>query len=187
MSLTVICAASKELLRTESHRHCVMLTLVCHKHNLTNVAYFPMASQYSSHGGKWVLHLKFSRVMLPLKCLPWANGTLAITWIWTYLNYWLRTAKEGTGKRPLLNHEEMYQYESIHQKTALWRTSKHINCFEDFKSMSPADSPLCWNTRFTLLVPFKHNTIVLTLSGISLAMVAFGIWSKLMQCSCAFR
>ena len=63
--------------------------------------------------------------------------------------------------------EEQSQHESVPHKAQ--DTSKEISCFEAFKSMNPADSPLHWWTRLTWLAPPKCNSIVLALGEINLA------------------
>lgn len=63
--------------------------------------------------------------------------------------------------------EEQSQHESVPHKAQ--DISKEISCFEAFKSMNPADSPLHWWTRLTWLAPPKCNSIVLALGEINLA------------------
>ena len=148
----------------------MLLRLVWCKSKLTNVAYFLIASQYLSHLRKWFLDLTFRGWLFLL------NG-FHVLWNLchprdlNYLKTEVKNCQRGEREHPLLDPRmrnlsvNLY----IRRLRALRRLSKEVSCFEGFKSRSPADSPLCWWTRFTWLVPSTYNTIVLSLSGINLA------------------
>lgn len=117
-----------------------------------------------------VPELNLSKVIIALKWLLWANGTLASPWTWTYLNTQVESAKDGSREilfwidRGGISGVICMSGGSEHSGE-----SKVISYFEGFKPMSPADSLLCWWTGFAWLLHSQCNTIVLSLSGITLA------------------
>lgn len=147
----------------------MLLRLVCCTLNLTNVVQSLIASPCLSHMELWFLNLTFQGWLLLL------NGFYELWNPWQPMN--LNVFEHTSWECQRGEQEILFWIDrgGISGGICMSGGSEHlgeskvISYFEGFKSMSPADSPLCWWTGFTWLFHSQCNTIVLSLSGISLA------------------